>query len=921
MPTGAGGAAPPSPSSSSSSASASPSCPQFWGPNHLNLRIRPEVSQSDHGRGGAASRSRPVRDDPRPAGAPRRNDGRTRIWPELRHRRVAATEHHAGRIRRPRLGDIPILGALFRSDRFQRNETELVIIVTPYLVRPVADPSKLSAPDRRISSRLRISTASSTNARSRAAPPCRSFGADPMRASSLNNTLLRSGLAALTVLLGLAASACSDQTEIDRPGTWRATGANEHNLRAMVADPRDLEAGAGVATERGGGAARAVTRLLIDRRRPLLNVSISRVAPGGQERRTGASRCCHGRIGDGPSTMRTGRMITSTCLRAALLGAATLLSACAGQDTKSIVVRAPDTASRLRVASAAAASGQTDIALSMYGAAAEAAPDDVEAQARFASLLIRAGKPDLADQVLSRAIGRKPNDPTLLLWVGIHRLETGAAREALQIFDKLIAQRPQNIAALNGRGMALDLANQHADAQQTYRAALQAAPSDMRTANNLAVSLLLDGHPADRAGLAPARAPRRCPISPPEQSRDRPGRSRRRLRRGSQYGRTTRRRRHPGAGDRIRGASRHCRDRAGDVDAGCVQHRTPAGAADRIEHPGRRRARCRRSAAERSVADKRWSDPARTALIAVLAVASGDPPLERVYPHLRHLPGRDVSIFGGGASPRLRLWRGLVGVYRRHPVVAAARHTGCDHARDERGRWTAAGLCRRDPRLVQAPLSIIVPCWRSRWPDGGMVLPLRSPLAPWARFGTDLVYFAPWCSRRYWRRIVRCWGTDWRSRRRSAFKPPALAAGLLYGLAASLRFQYAPAIGLLACMQSLRNRSVLSDLQRRTGGGRRARRPRLGHLGRSVPVGLAQLSAQCRRWDRRCDGDGPWSCPFAFFLADWGPLAPVAGGPRRAWSAQAAGLAAAAALVLLLHVLSPHRRSVSYTSRSRSPRS
>src|SRR6516165_1789229 len=36
----------------------------------------------------------------------------------------------------PLLGDIPILGALFRSNRFQRQETELVIIVTPYLVNP-----------------------------------------------------------------------------------------------------------------------------------------------------------------------------------------------------------------------------------------------------------------------------------------------------------------------------------------------------------------------------------------------------------------------------------------------------------------------------------------------------------------------------------------------------------------------------------------------------------------------------------------------------------------------------------------------------------------------------------------------------------------------------------------------------------------
>ena len=36
----------------------------------------------------------------------------------------------------PFLGDLPILGALFRSTKYRRSETELVIIVTPYLVRP-----------------------------------------------------------------------------------------------------------------------------------------------------------------------------------------------------------------------------------------------------------------------------------------------------------------------------------------------------------------------------------------------------------------------------------------------------------------------------------------------------------------------------------------------------------------------------------------------------------------------------------------------------------------------------------------------------------------------------------------------------------------------------------------------------------------
>ncbi len=38
----------------------------------------------------------------------------------------------------PGLGDLPVLGPLFRSTSFQRNESELVIVVTPYLVRPVS---------------------------------------------------------------------------------------------------------------------------------------------------------------------------------------------------------------------------------------------------------------------------------------------------------------------------------------------------------------------------------------------------------------------------------------------------------------------------------------------------------------------------------------------------------------------------------------------------------------------------------------------------------------------------------------------------------------------------------------------------------------------------------------------------------------
>jgi pilus assembly protein CpaC len=46
----------------------------------------------------------------------------------------------------PWLGDVPVLGALFRSQTFLRNESELVIIVTPYIVRPTATAARLQTP-------------------------------------------------------------------------------------------------------------------------------------------------------------------------------------------------------------------------------------------------------------------------------------------------------------------------------------------------------------------------------------------------------------------------------------------------------------------------------------------------------------------------------------------------------------------------------------------------------------------------------------------------------------------------------------------------------------------------------------------------------------------------------------------------------
>ena len=48
----------------------------------------------------------------------------------------------------PWLGDVPVLGTLFKSDAYQREETELVIIITPYLVEPTSGQLRTPLTDR-----------------------------------------------------------------------------------------------------------------------------------------------------------------------------------------------------------------------------------------------------------------------------------------------------------------------------------------------------------------------------------------------------------------------------------------------------------------------------------------------------------------------------------------------------------------------------------------------------------------------------------------------------------------------------------------------------------------------------------------------------------------------------------------------------
>ena len=81
----------------------------------------------------------------------------------------------------------------------------------------------------------------------------------------------------LPILLCLAA--CSQVDPYTRPGNWRPNGANDANLRAMVAVPSDLVVAAPEAPVDGPAATAAVHRLATDHVRPLPDSGIAQITP------------------------------------------------------------------------------------------------------------------------------------------------------------------------------------------------------------------------------------------------------------------------------------------------------------------------------------------------------------------------------------------------------------------------------------------------------------------------------------------------------------------------------------------------------------------------------------------------------------------------------------------------------------------
>jgi pilus assembly protein CpaC len=112
---------------------------------HLNLRVRPEISElTTTGEVSVPLTSTQVVTIP--ALTVRRAETSVELASGESFALAGLLMHTSQQLvsKVPWIGDIPVIGAVFRSDRFQRGETDLIVIVTPYLVQP--SQTRLAAP-------------------------------------------------------------------------------------------------------------------------------------------------------------------------------------------------------------------------------------------------------------------------------------------------------------------------------------------------------------------------------------------------------------------------------------------------------------------------------------------------------------------------------------------------------------------------------------------------------------------------------------------------------------------------------------------------------------------------------------------------------------------------------------------------------
>jgi Flp pilus assembly protein TadD len=195
-----------------------------------------------------------------------------------------------------------------------------------------------------------------------------------------------------------------------------------------------------------------------------------------------------------------------------VLAAGLGLAACAGKAPREAEIRASAAATALsvvkegsgldlRLARATRSAGDLNSAANLYRDVLSRDPGNPEIAIELADVLIDSG---LAEQAVDLLKGINADPASAKgsgdIFVGIERgmgrayLAMQKPDAALEHFIKARDRNPQEPRSLVDCGVALDLLRRHAEAQDSYRAAIRVAPHEMAARNDLALSLALTQH-------------------------------------------------------------------------------------------------------------------------------------------------------------------------------------------------------------------------------------------------------------------------------------------------------------------------------------------------------------------------------------------------------------------------------------------
>lgn len=209
----------------------------------------------------------------------------------------------------------------------------------------------------------------------------------------------------------------------------------------------------------------------------------------------------------------------------ASLAIVALLAAC----TTTVVTHAPElhpvtensnpsSVSEQHIAESALASGNVQLATTIYEKMVVANPKSVAGLSGLGDTLYAVGDFTRADVQYQRALQIDPASYPSMLGAARVAIRQRRLDDAIALYRKIQALKPGDSLTCAGLGTALDLNGDHAQAQAEFRRGLKANPGDPGLSVDLGMSLILSGNPREAVNVLLDVT--RYPAAPPEATQD-----------------------------------------------------------------------------------------------------------------------------------------------------------------------------------------------------------------------------------------------------------------------------------------------------------------------------------------------------------------------------------------------------------------